>query len=85
MWKGASDPIVSQTNAHKLKYSTSTYLKKPNSLSPWNNMEVLMCLFVGQLRSHDWTDRVEFRYFTPFQDGNPHSDVPNDLLSIISF
>lgn len=48
-------------------------------------MEVLMCLFVGQLRSHDWTDEVEFRYFTPFQDGTPRSDVPNDLLSIISF
>lgn len=85
MWKGASDPIVSQTNAHKLKYSIYTYLKKPNSLSPWNNMEVLMCLFVGQLRSHDWTDGVEFRYFTPFQDGTPHSDVQNDLLSVIYF
>lgn len=48
-------------------------------------MEVLMCLFVGQLRSHDWTDEVEFRYFTPFQDGTPHSDVQNDLLSVISF
>lgn len=46
-------------------------------------MEVLVCLFVGQLRSHNWTDGFEFQYFTPFQDGTPHSDTCETICLLL--